>query len=38
VALVEAAGDLAAEAALSTTTTSDASALREEEVTFSSTV
>ena len=38
VALVEAAGDLAAEAALSTTTTSGASALREEEVTFSSTV
>ena len=38
VALVEDAGRLAADAALSTTTTSDASAMREEEVTFSSTV
>ena len=38
VALVEDAGDLPAEATLSTTTTSLASAPREEEVTFSSTV
>jgi hypothetical protein len=38
VALVEDVGDLAAEAALSTTTTSVASAPREEEVTFSSTL
>jgi hypothetical protein len=38
VALVEDAGEFAAEAALSTTATSGASVLREEEVTSSSTV